>query len=107
MALRLLRRVLLRKPEAAARAGVLALRDEIVTKHCYSLSSKLAALDVGETVWLEDSEQGNGPSYLERSIHTYPARSSKLAGRKFTSTRADAITVTRERVVLLRITRVE
>ena len=44
---------------------------------------------------------------MERQVTNIVAKSKKLTGRKFTTTRADAITVGRGHFVLLRVARIE
>jgi len=78
-------------------------------EHAFSLASKLATLDVGDSVWLPDNdslaELRGRPTKTERQVQDRIARSSKLAGRKFSTTRADAITVGRTHHILLRVER--
>jgi hypothetical protein len=79
-----------------------------VTAHAFSLASKLATLDVGEAIWLPDTPAPpDMPTNMERQVQDRIAKSPKLAGRRFTTTRADAITVGRLHVVLLRVARTE
>jgi len=79
-----------------------------LTAHAFSLASKLATLDVGETIWLPDSPAPAAmPTNMERQVQDRIAKSKKLVGRRFTTTRADAITVGRLHVVLLRVARTE
>ena len=77
-----------------------------MTAHAFSLASKLATLDVGESIWLPDTPApADLPTNMERQVQDRIAKSPKLVGRRFTTTRADAITVGRLHVVLLRVTR--
>jgi len=78
-------------------------------EHAFSLASKLATLDVGDSIWLPDNaplaELRGRPTIMERRVQERIARSPKLGGRKFSTTRADAITVGRTRHILLRLER--
>jgi hypothetical protein len=79
-----------------------------LTAHVFSLASKLATLDVGESLWFPDSPAPEDrPTNMERQVQDRIAKSRKLTGRRFTTTRADAITVGRLHVVLLRVARTE
>lgn len=82
-----------------------------MTAHAFSLASKLATLDVGECFWLPDTpapmDKRLRATNMERQVANIVAKSKKLTGRKFTTTRADAITVGRAHHVLLRVARVE
>lgn len=71
-----------------------------------SLASKIATLDVGESIWLTDTETARGATNMERQVTTLFCRSPMLKNRKFATTRADAITVQREHHHLLRVERV-
>jgi len=78
-------------------------------KHAFSLASKLATLDVGDSIWLPDSaplaERRLIATDMERQVQDRIAKSRKLVGRKFSTSRADAITVGRTHHILLRIER--
>lgn len=79
-----------------------------MTVHAFSLASKLATLDVGESIWLPDTPApADMPTNMERQVQDRTSKSPKLAGRRFTTTRADAITAGRLHVVLLRVARIE
>jgi hypothetical protein len=79
-----------------------------LTVHAFSLASKLATLDIGEAIWLPDTPAlADMPTNMERQVQDRIAKSPKLAGRRFTTTRADAITAGRLHVVLLRVARIE
>ena len=79
--------------------------------HAFSLASKLATLDVGDSIWLPDGDALTNArptaTRMERQVHDRMATSRKLVGRKFSTTRADAITVGRTHHVLLRIERLK
>ena len=77
-----------------------------MTARTFSLASKLATLDVGQSVWFEDEAPLTGPTNMERQITSIACRSKKLTGRKVCTTRADAITVGRRHAHLLRVERV-
>ena len=78
-------------------------------KHAFSLASKLATLDVGDSIWLPDNDPlvdlRLGPTNMERQVQDRSAKSPKLTGRKFSTTRANAITVGRTHHILLKIER--
>jgi len=78
-------------------------------EHAFSLASKLATLDVGDSIWLPDNDPladlRLGATNMERQVQDRIAKSRKLTGRKFSTTRADAITVGRTHHILLRIER--
>lgn len=60
--------------------------------HAFSLASKLATLDVGETIYLPDEEPAKGPTVMERNVGTAMVRAPKLEGRRFTTRRMVALT---------------
>jgi hypothetical protein len=78
-------------------------------KHAFSLAIKLATLDVGDSIWLPDTdplaERRLIATDMERQVQDRIAKSPKLTGQSFSTTRADAITVGRNHHVLLRIER--
>lgn len=76
-------------------------------KHGFSLASKLAALDVGHAIWLDDNAPLMTATLMERQVTNLIAKSPKLAGRKFSTTRGDVITVGRRHYHVLRVERVE
>lgn len=76
-------------------------------KHEFSLASKLATLDVGHSLILEDDSPLMGPTQMERQVTNVAVKSAKLKGRRFTTTRGDMITVGRRHIHVLRVERVE
>jgi bifunctional N-acetylglucosamine-1-phosphate-uridyltransferase/glucosamine-1-phosphate-acetyltransferase GlmU-like protein len=78
-----------------------------MTAHAFSLASKLATLDVGEALWFSDDAPLIKPTNMERQVQNLISKSRRLVGRRFTTTRADAITVGRVHHHLLRVERIE
>lgn len=76
-------------------------------KHEFSLASKLATLDVGHVIFLEDDFPKNKATQMERQVTNIIAKSKRVAGRRFSTMRCDAITVERQHIYILRIERVE
>lgn len=74
-------------------------------KHEFSLASKLATLDIGQSIWLEDGAPMMNVTNMERQITNLIVKSKKLQGRKFATTRGDAITVGHEHYRVLRVLR--
>lgn len=82
-----------------------------MTAHAFSLASKLATLAVGDVIWLNDNDPLResltlSATNMERQVTNIVAKSRKLTGRKFRTTRADAITVGREHCVILKVERI-
>lgn len=77
-----------------------------MTAHAFSLASKLAALDVGDVIYLPDDAPLMGPTQMERQVKDRQAKSRKLAGRRFYTSRCDVV---RSRMLehVLRIERTE
>lgn len=76
-------------------------------KHEFSLAAKLAALEVGDIVYLPDRGDPSIPTHMERSVQSIATKSPRLAARRFSTMRCDVITVHRKHEVVLRIERVE
>lgn len=76
-------------------------------KHEFSLASKLATLAVGQVIYLPDDAPLMGPTQMERQVHGRISRSSRLANRKFTTSRCDLITVDRNHEHVLKVERIE
>lgn len=74
-------------------------------KHEFSLSTKLAALDVGHVVYFPDDAPMMSATQMERQITNLIVKSKKLQGRKFMTTRCDVITVGRTHEHALRVER--
>lgn len=75
-------------------------------KREFSLSSKLATLDVGQAIYFDDSKPAAIATNMERQITNLVAKSPKLSGRRFTTTRGDVITVNRAHYPVLKVARV-
>lgn len=74
----------------------------------FSLATKLATLEVGHVIYLDDNDpiaEGSlGATQMERQVTNVIAKSKKLTGRKFTTTRCDVI-IARKMHPILRIER--
>lgn len=81
-------------------------------KHEFSLASKLATLDVGHVIYLDDDDpvaEGRfTPTQMERQVTNIVAKSKALEGRKFSTSRCDVVErrVGRKMSPIIRITRV-
>ena len=79
-------------------------------KHEFSLASKLATLDVGHAIYLDDDDpvaEGRlTPTQMERQVTNIVSKSKKLTGRRFTTSRCDAV-MGRKMRPILRIERME
>ena len=78
-------------------------------KHCYSLSSKLAAMDVGHVIYLDDNDpvaEGRlTASNMERQITNLIAKDKgKISGMKFSASRCDLV-IARTMSPLIRVER--
>lgn len=64
-------------------------------KHEFSLASKLATLDVGNAIYLDDNDpiaEGSfSASNMERQVTNIVAKSKKLVGRTFSTSRCDVV----------------
>jgi hypothetical protein len=78
-----------------------------MTAHAFSLASKLATLDVGDVILLPDAAPVTGTTQMERQVTNIIAKSAKLAGRKFRTSRCDTVTVGRTLMHTLLIERME
>ncbi len=78
-------------------------------KHEFSLASKLATLDVGHVIYLDDDDpvaEGRfTPTQMERQVSNIVAKSKALEGRKFSTSRCDAL-IGRKMSPIIRIRRV-
>ena len=74
-------------------------------KHEFSLASKLATLDVSHVIYLPDDAPMMSATQMERQVTNIVAKSRKLKGRKFMTTRCDLITVGRTHEHVLRVER--
>ncbi len=74
--------------------------------HAFSLASKLAAMAVGDVIYLPDTDNLMGPTLMERNVQTAAARSRKIAGRRFTTARCDVV-VHRRHELAIRVERLE
>ena len=79
-------------------------------KHEFSLASKLAALDVGHVIYLDDDNPVADGKFtatqMERQVTNIVSKSSKLQGRRFSTSRADAL-ICRTITPILRIERTQ
>jgi len=86
------------------------LHGVVLMKHEFSLSSKLAALDVGHVIYLDDddpvAEGRTSATQMERQVTNIVAKSEKLKGRKFSTARCGLI-IARSMRPVLRIERIE
>lgn len=78
-----------------------------MTQHCFSLAAKLATLDVGDIIFLPDDAPAMSPTRMERGVQDRLAKSKKLAGRKFRTSRCDTVTAGRTLVHTLLVERLE
>jgi hypothetical protein len=76
-------------------------------KHEFSLSTKLSTLDVGHVIYFPDDAPMMKATIMERQITNLIAKSPKLKGRRFMTTRCDVITVGRTHEHALRVERME
>lgn len=76
-------------------------------KREFSLASKLATLDVGQAIFFEDDNPIMTATQMERQVTNIVAKSARLKGRKFATTRCDVITVGRRHLHALRVERIE
>lgn len=64
-------------------------------KHEFSLASKLAAMEVGHVLYMDDDDpvrEGKmTPTKMERQVTNIVTKNTKLTGRKFKTTRAAAM----------------
>ena len=78
-------------------------------KHEFSLASKLATLDVSHVIYLDDDDpvaEGRlTQTQMERQVSNIVAKSVKLEGRKFVTSRCDVV-IGRQMRPILRVTRV-
>lgn len=75
-------------------------------RHEFSLASKLATLDVGQSIWLDDADELTTiATPTERQVTAIVGRNARLKDRKFQTARADAITANRKLHRILRVTR--
>ncbi len=78
-------------------------------KHEFSLASKLATLDVGHVIYLDDDDpvaEGRlTPTQMERQVSNIVAKSKALEGRKFSTSRFYAV-IGRKMSPIIRIRRV-
>lgn len=74
--------------------------------HAFSLASKLATLDVGDVIYLPDDAPLMSATQMERQVKDRQAKSRKLTGRRFYTSRCDVV---RSRMLehVLRIERVQ
>lgn len=78
-----------------------------MTQHCFSLAAKLATLDVGDIIFLPDDAPAMSATRMERGVQDRLAKSKKLAGRKFRTSRCDTVTAGRTLVHTLLVERLE
>lgn len=78
-----------------------------MTAHVFSLASKLATLDVGDIILMPDDAPAMSATHMERCVQDRIAKSKKLAGRKFRTSRCDTITAGRTLLHTLLIERME
>jgi membrane-associated protease RseP (regulator of RpoE activity) len=78
-----------------------------MTAHAFSLASKLATLDVGDVILLPDDAAAMSATQMERQVTNAIAKSAKLAGRKFRTSRCDTVTVGRTLMHALLIERIK
>ena len=71
----------------------------------FSLSTKLATLDLGQIIYFPDDAPMMSATQMERQITNLICKSKKLKGRKFMTTRCDVITVGRTHEHALRVER--
>lgn len=74
-------------------------------KHAFSLASKLATLDVGDAIYLPDNAVPAGATLMERQVQDRIHKVPLLKERRFSTTRADVITVGRVHEQVLKVER--
>ena len=86
------------------------LHGGILMKHEFSLASKLATLDVGHAIYMDDNDPVAdftlSASNMERQVRNIVAKSKKLVGRAFSTSRCDVVRG-RSMSPILRIERVK
>jgi hypothetical protein len=78
-----------------------------MTAHAFSLASKIATLDVGDVILLPDDAPAMSATQMERQVTNVIAKSRKLAGRKFRTSRCDTVTCGRTLMHTLLVERIE
>lgn len=78
-----------------------------MTAHAFSLASKLATLDVGDAILFPDDAPMMSATQMERQVTNVIAKSKKLAGRRFRTSRCDTVTVGRTLMHTLLVERTE
>ena len=75
-------------------------------KHEYSLAAKLAAMDIGDSLFFEDSFGDAKVTSMERQIADRVAKSPRLAGRRFSTGRGRVVFTGQDKLALvLKVTR--
>ena len=86
------------------------LHGVVLMKHEFSLASKLATLDVGHVIYLDDNDPvAEGrliATQMERQVTNIISKSKKLKGRKFSTARCDVV-IGRTMRPIIRIERTE
>ena len=77
-----------------------------MTAHAFSLASKLATLDVGDIILLPDDAPLMTATQMERQVTNIAAKSRKLLGRKFRTSRCDTVTTGRTLMHTLLVERI-
>lgn len=78
-----------------------------MSTHVFSLASKLATLDVGDVILFPDDAPLMSATQMERQVTNVVAKSRKLTGRKFRTSRCDTVTVGRTLIHTLLVERME
>ena len=75
----------------------------------FSFHSKLAAMDVGDVIYVPDHRGiGKTPTKMERAVQTAMVKAKKVEGRRFATARAHAVTAKEMKLeILLRVERTE
>ena len=79
-----------------------------MSKHAFSLASKIATLDVGDVILLVDEADTapSKPTLLERHVTGVAVKSPKLVGRKFRTSRSDTLVTGRKHLRTLLVQRI-
>lgn len=77
-----------------------------MTVHAFSLAAKMAALDVGDVIFLpDDPPDARKATRMERQVYDRVSKSDLLKNRRFVTMRCDTITADHKLVHTLKVER--